>query len=390
MDLNVTAYEDLANPRLIQAWTDAVQLDTSPSVFSTYEWCAAWIETVGRDAKPIVLVATSGDRTVGLFPLCVCKSDGVRWVKFLGSDHVKGDHLGLLCDPSVRGEVCDAFFDYLVQHNDMYDGFLLEGVGCDTKLHRELHAWARQEQLRTVDREIQTLPYIDLPSTFDGYLRTLSHKRRSAVRRSRRKLDTSSAEIRFGDGQRNLEVTIDEFCRLHAKRWNANGTASKFALPQMRSFLERFCKDAARHKWLRTYELVNDGRVVGVLIAFHFGGVTSFYQIGRDPESNVLNAGMMLMTSAIEQAIAESMHRFDFLRGDEPYKSRLAKSHATQATVMIGMRRPATTAIAKEQMAQGMKRIGKKLLGDERWSRLKQAMTKRARAATLSNGDANE
>ncbi len=388
MDLNVTTYGDFSDPRLKQAWADAVYLQPSPSIFSTYEWCASWFDAVGRKTKPMVLVANDGGRTVGLLPLCVGQSNGAQWAEFLGSDRVKGDHLDMLCDPNLRDDVADAFFSFLSQPNDDYDGLLLDGIACGSRTHVELKAWAHQSQFRTVDREIQTLPYIKLPNTFDEYLATLSPKRRSAVRRSHRKLAASGAEIRVSDGQSGLEATLEDFCRLHAKRWNTVGVKSNFADPQMRTFLSQFCQQAARHNWMRTYSLVVDERTEGVLLAFHFGAVASFYQIGRDPDSSVLNAGMVLMTTSIEQAIKESMKRFDFLRGDEPYKSRLAKSQSKQATVMIGFRRPATTMIAKEQMAQGMKRICQRLLGDQRWSQLKELTRQRIGSQSATGGGA--
>lgn len=392
MDLKVTAYRDLDDPRLQRAWTEAVQFSPLASIFCTREWCQTWAETVGRDAEPFVLVAESNNQVEGVWPLCIARTEGARWVKFLGSDRVKGDHMDFLSDPIRRDVVGHAFLDFVQLNNDAYDGLLLDGMAGDSPTHRLLSGWAQQNRYRTVDREIQTLPFIQLPETFDAYLSTLSHKRRSAVRRSRRKLADADAEIRLSWGKSDLYQVLSAFCRLHAQRWNAVGLESNFADFPMRSFLTTFCTHAANEDWFRAYSLIVEGRTEGVVLAFHFNGIASFYQIGRDPNSSVLNAGMMLMTASIEQAIAESMQRYDFLRGDEPYKSRLAKSQSTQSTLMVGFRRPATTVIAKEQMAQRMKRLAQQMLGDERWSKLKDRLRrhqdrKRAHASAVEGAD---
>lgn len=343
----------------------------------------SWAETVGQDAEPFVLVAESESHVEGVWPLCIDRSDGVRWVKFMGSDRVKGDHMDFLCDPIRRDAVGNAFFNFIHQHNDAYGGMLLDGVACDSMSQRLLSEWAHENRWRTVEREIQTLPFVQLPETFDAYLSTLSHKRRSAIRRSRRKLAESGGEIRLSWGKCDLYQVLSEFCRLHAQRWNAAGKKSNFADLSMRSFLTTFCKHAADQDWFRAYSLIVKGQTEGVLLAFHFDRNASFYQIGRDPNSAILNAGMMLMTASIEQAISESMQRYDFLRGDESYKSRLAKSRSTQSTVMIGFRRPATTVIAKEQMSQRMKRLAQRMLGDERWSKLKDRLRNRPAAGRV-------
>ncbi|MEZ6085277.1 MAG: GNAT family N-acetyltransferase [Phycisphaerae bacterium] len=374
MDMKVTAYRNINDFRLQSIWKEAAASSSNVSVFCTREWCVPWAETVGGSAEPFVLVAESDRGVEGIWPLCITREDGVRWVKFMGSDRVKGDHMDFVCDANRRDAVGRAFLEFIQQQRDTFDGLLLDGIACESKTRELLGRWARQNRYREVDREVQTLPFVQLPETFDEYLSMLSHKRRSAVRRSRRKLAESGASIHLSWGKHDLYQVLGEFCRLHAKRWNAVGVKSNFANLPMRSFLTTFCTHAANEDWFRSYSLVVDGQTEGVLIAFHYKHHASFYQIGRDPESSVLNAGMMLMAASIEQAIAESMQRYDFLRGDESYKSRLAKSQSTQSTVMIGFRRPATTVIAKEQMSQRMKQIAHRVLGDERWEKLKDRM----------------
>ncbi len=385
MDLNVTAYSRLDDPRLVEAWSalDSDARDTS--IFRTHVWCSAWASNLGSAFEPLVLVASANGAPVGLLPLCVDASGSVRWLKFLGSDRVRGDHLGIVCRTENHDAVAEACLNFLLQFPRKFDGLLLDGVPVDSSTHVALRRWSKQNSFRTVDREIQTLPYIELPPTFDEYLATLSHKRRNALRRSRRKLEGSGAQVVLNRGD-DLDRVIKAFCELHAQRWNAVGAASNFADPSMRGFLKEFCTRAVDRGWFRAYLLTVGGKTEGVLLAFHFQDAASFYQIARDPNSTVLNAGMMLIAASIEQTIEESMARFDFLRGDESYKSRLAKSQSLQATVMIGMRGAAKAAVAKERLAQRLKKTANRLLGDDRWSQLKQRLG-RAKACPAPPAD---
>jgi len=195
------------------------------------------------------------------------------------------------------------------------------------------------------------------------------------------------AEIVECRRRNDVDELLAKFFELHVVRWRSEGVESRFAEPQMQAFMQGFCALAADNGWFRGYTLRDGGKTDGVLIAFHFGPEAYFYQIARDAGSRVLNAGMMLITASIEQAIRESLTRYDFLRGDESYKFRLAKSSSQQATVMIGVRRPATTAVATELLSQRFKCIASRLLGDDRWTRLKDRLRGRraARSAALGS-----
>jgi len=45
-----------------------------------------------------------------------------------------------------------------------------------------------------------------------------------------------------------------------------------------------------------------------------------FYNAGIDPDARELSPGVLLMAELIRAALGAGARRFDFLRGDEPYK----------------------------------------------------------------------
>ena len=45
-----------------------------------------------------------------------------------------------------------------------------------------------------------------------------------------------------------------------------------------------------------------------------------YYNAGVDPDARDLSPGVVLIARYIERALAAGKRRFDFLRGDEPYK----------------------------------------------------------------------
>jgi len=166
VELTVCAYDDLDDPNLRDAWL-GLQVEPGTSIFSTLQWCQSWANTLGRNCTPWVLTACNRDGVVGLWPLCVDRSASPRWVKFLGSDGVRGDHLDVLCRPAHHDAVLGAFLDYLQRDTRMFDGLLLDGIGVESKSNALLEQWCKENRYRTVNREIQTLPHVNLPGTFD-------------------------------------------------------------------------------------------------------------------------------------------------------------------------------------------------------------------------------
>jgi CelD/BcsL family acetyltransferase involved in cellulose biosynthesis len=71
---------------------------------------------------------------------------------------------------------------------------------------------------------------------------------------------------------------------------------------------------------LRLNVLRLDGRAVAVYYGFTHRERAYYYLGGFDPEFSALSPGTLAVAYAIEQALAEGVKTFDFLRGDERYK----------------------------------------------------------------------
>jgi CelD/BcsL family acetyltransferase involved in cellulose biosynthesis len=60
-----------------------------------------------------------------------------------------------------------------------------------------------------------------------------------------------------------------------------------------------------------------------------------FYQSGREPTLERESVGEVLMAIMIRRAIERGYRRFDFLRGDEPYKRHWANAARTMERLIV-------------------------------------------------------
>ncbi|MBV6458797.1 MAG: hypothetical protein HONBIEJF_01935 [Fimbriimonadaceae bacterium] len=159
---------------------------------------------------------------------------------------------------------------------------------------------------------------LELPSTFDGYLKTLSKSLRYDVRRIDR---LRNVEIRQAT-ESNVDDLLNGFFRLHSARWRSRGLPGAFASARRRAFHHRYAAAAVREGQCRLAGLYADGKLVGVLYVLQAGNGYYFYQSGFDPGAKSYSPGTLLVADSIHRAIDEGMGIFDFLRGVEPYKLR--------------------------------------------------------------------
>ncbi|MEW6198909.1 MAG: GNAT family N-acetyltransferase [Planctomycetota bacterium] len=368
MALTVQQVASFDAPGLRAAW---IRLsDTAPraSLFSTFEWCRAWADVFGAGSEIAVSLIHDGQGAPrGLLPAYVDRTGPVRWLKLLGRERVSGDHLDLLCAAEDHPACLDALWSHW-ERSVAFDGFILGDLHRDSPTLHGVRFRARQRGWPVQEREPQVVPYVDLPVTFDAYLDTLSANMRYHVRRRRRglakMLDTA---VRVVSTPAEIDAALTDLFELHQRRWQRDGRPGNLHDARKREFLRQFCRVAAERDWVRAIVMEREGVRQGVLLAFHWRGTASFYQMGWDPDTPIQSPGVVLLAESIEQAVREGLSRYDFLRGDEPYKRKWTTPAVEQVTLVVGCRARARAAIAAGRLKERVKQT----LGPAPWRKLK-------------------
>lgn len=162
---------------------------------------------------------------------------------------------------------------------------------------------------------------IDLPSTFDEYLKGLSKSLRYDVRRLNGKALSEKGAQLIWAAPENINQLASSFFELHKLRWKSRGLPGAF-FGKAEAFQRDWMSIAIQNNVLRMCILMANGKAVGSIYGMQQGQATYFYQAGMDPDASSLSPGTILTASLIERAIADGSTQFDLMRGDEPYKRR--------------------------------------------------------------------
>jgi CelD/BcsL family acetyltransferase involved in cellulose biosynthesis len=244
---------------------------------------------------------------------------------FFGASY-HADYATVLAAPAHLPSTAAALADYLASPASRdWDAVDLRRLRCADPAGDALSAALGAREIAegwtlNVDRE-DVCPVVTLPEVDDieAYLATLGKKERHEVRRKVRRAQ-GVGEIRLRESTDPLGE-LDDFIDLHQKRWGADGLFPPTkGGDQSRVFVRRLFELFGPDGGLGlTFLGVGDRRIAA---GIHFETADSllFYNAGIDPDARDLSPGVVMTWAYIRRCLERGVRRFDFLRGDEPYK----------------------------------------------------------------------
>ncbi|MDH4211003.1 MAG: GNAT family N-acetyltransferase [candidate division WOR-3 bacterium] len=282
-----------------KVWKELFKKAKNPLPFTSYEWFSVLASNLlGFD--PEIIVFRDGGVVVGILAATVTR-DVVRLV---GDERVT-DLNDILCLPGHENRITETLAEFVRQNELGLDLFPLE---VNSALVVGL-----KDQLPEVSVEKKDLcPLLELPRTWDDYLRELDSKSRHELRRKMRRINgTVIRDVKSAD--------IDILFRLMTVSDNSK---EEFLTPGIMAFFKELTERFDRNGWLRFRALVFDCNPVGAILAFVLKGRVFLYNMGFDPEYRRISPGIMTIARDIQSSISEGYEYYDFLRGDEDYKYR--------------------------------------------------------------------
>jgi CelD/BcsL family acetyltransferase involved in cellulose biosynthesis len=236
------------------------------------------------------------------------------------------DYATILTDPADLPAIAEAVAAYIASPaSGDWDVVDLRRLRCADPTGFELAAAFGAREVASgwtlnVDRE-DVCPVVTFPAgvDMDGYLATLGKKQRHEIRRKVRRAE-AVGPIRMVDSTDPLD-DIPSFIDLHQRRWGADGLfpptpGGDQSRLMFRRMFELFGTDGP----LGLTSLFVGDRRIAAGVHFETDDTLLFYNAGVDPEAREISPGVLLTYAYVQRALERGLRRFDFLRGNEPYK----------------------------------------------------------------------
>lgn len=345
-DQVVVSQEALGSAGQLQAeWTDLEQR-SELSVFLSWQWIGHWLE-VYQPEVTVIRVKLNG-RTIGLG--LVMETREIRH-GFLPSrclrlhqtgraelDQIWIEYNGFLAEKGLSREVDVACLSFLENKFRSWDEFVIGAIDTDkADFYSDVTGFSKNIRWEAPCYGVN-LDRLRVENT--PYMQSLSRNTRYQVNRSRR-LYEKQGELELVRPA-NVDEALAMFDRIapwHMNRWGRGPGRSGFANPEF----VRFHRSLVFNQWARGGVDIIAARTGGEDIALFYNlvhqGVVYFYLGGmRSEHDNKLKPGLLGHSLCIEDYLKRGFSYYDFMGGEERYKSNLGERH--RRLVQVSLQRP--------------------------------------------------
>lgn len=365
---------------------DWTRLAAGTSTFCSWEWASAMRAHVWPAAPPRIEVVERRGAIVGLLPLMGRRygpGGALREWRFLGDP--LADYGDVLAggDPTVAAGLLSAAATRRGWHRIVLDGFPADSphLGALLSAARDLRLIVRREQTHVC-------PTINLAAFPDW--ETYFHTRRSTssrktLRRQERLLGEAGRLQRVHLRAPFGAAWLAHVERLNTARQRDRGGLPLFQRPGVPGLVRQLNQTLGERLVLDALTL--DDRPIAYALGFDEGTTYAYWNVAHDPALDRFSPGSTLLMRLIESAFGR-YQTFDFLRGQETYKSAWAT--AERPTITLTLYRasgPYLLDIGRRRLADAIKRhappgLARRLRDRYGWE------TAALRGAVRSNGPA--
>ena len=295
-------------------WNRLVERCRAPVPFLTWQFQTAWYHAFTPGPLHLLAVQDGAGEWVGLLPLYETASPEGPVLRLVGGTDV-ADYLDLIAVAGREEEVWKALLPVLADGPPR--ALDLRPVPAASPTSGLLASLAESAGLACRVAVEDRCPVVELPGAWDAYLAGLSGKDRHELRRKLRRAEAGGPRVEVARTPAAMAALMDGFIALH--RRSKVGKA-RFMDEAMEVFFRDLGHALSRAGLAALWMLWLEERPAAALFCLEQAGTVSLYNSGFDPEARALSPGVVLIARTIEDAIARGFRRYDFLRGEEPYK----------------------------------------------------------------------
>ena len=276
------------------------------SPFQGYDWARVWLERLGRDCEPWLLLRD--EPAPMLLPLVLRRRGGLRRLALMGQG--VSDYLGPLPIELDPGTVEALGREIGASRKHFHVMQLQSWYSAEPTLE----CFMRALPGASIQRAYEICPWVDTSGSWDDYLSSRTRKFRTNLRR-RVRLAEEVGSVAIQRESASAEL-FEELVDVERDSWKWEGGFAMLRDQETRGFLRALLLESQNPYELWTLR-VNDE--LGAFALVFLGRETRYYYLpsfrARYPD-----VGTYLLRRIVEDSFESEFKAFDFLRGDEQYK----------------------------------------------------------------------
>jgi CelD/BcsL family acetyltransferase involved in cellulose biosynthesis len=289
-------------------------------IFVLPPWLEVWWHEFGFEAE-LYLGAVRQEGTItGIAPLLLRGSEAF----FIGSSDVC-DYLDFVIVPGREVDFLNILLDDLMGRG--VSRLNLGPLRPNSSVLTHLIGIAKDRKCEVSCKVEDISLKLDLPPTWQEYLRTLTQQQRHEVRRKLRRFwEAGDVNYRMIEDSESASQSIAIFLRLFRE---SRQDKAIFLTARMESFFTSIAMAMGQAGLLRLGILELNALPVASVMCYDYNNTVFLYNNGYDPQYSSLSTGLISKVLCIKDSIERGRGKFDFLKGAEEYKHRLGGQEIT-------------------------------------------------------------
>jgi CelD/BcsL family acetyltransferase involved in cellulose biosynthesis len=318
-------------------WDDLVSRSAIDHPFLSHTWLSTWWECFGKGNELHLVTVRAGTQLVAAAPMMRTQ------LIFYG---VKARALTSIYNPHtprfdfiIAAEVPAEIIYRLIWRE-------LSAVDCDVVVLQQVpqtsNTPAAIAQLAGNDEWLigswmaRPSPYIPLQCSYPELLSRLRGGYRYNLRKRHERLGKSgSIDVEVITEKNAVGEAMQDGLRIEAAAWKGNEGTAILSDPDVTAFYTRLAERQADLGKLRLSFLRVGGKRISFSFILHEEKTLYGVKIGYDPEYHTYSPGNMLLNLILQDACAAGLEEYDFLGGNDEWKSDWTKVSRTHEWVFL-------------------------------------------------------
>jgi CelD/BcsL family acetyltransferase involved in cellulose biosynthesis len=328
---------------LEEAWNHLSANSDNPNVFTTFGWFRTWLRRLvvdeGRERlQPYVLAIRQDGVIVGIAPLVrrVVSRFGfrVRKIEFL-THHADYNDLIVGEDQAGQASVVAEFLSSTSEHWEFVDLRDMREIPDSAGL---VEASLERAGLRCqVEQEAEVCRYLLIDRDVTELMNRFSGHRRRGIQSLRKRLANEGMRVRVIENPELEPGLLDKLIAVdHQKHLHRGVPSFVGSYPEV---FQALINNLGPSGWTYLALIELEDRPVAFQFGFRCGNKLWAYAQAYDRSFARFAPGTMVLLSLLDYGFQKSFREFDFLRGEESYKSVWSTEYHRRVRFLIWNRR---------------------------------------------------
>lgn len=317
-NLSITKIDDFSHLLTIKdQWNVALHRSDSDNPFLTFEWLSSWWSHFSDGGKLFVLIAKDEDRIIAIAPLMIIRKGIFRVLQFIGTG--RSDYLDFMI-AEKRQESLQSIFRYIHDAKKYWDIMYFRDISSDSQNLEFIKSAIGHTGMASGEIVGTMAPYMPKNGNWDNYLASKSSKFRNNMRRIEKKLE-KAGEFRITCKNTVTSEDVDAMHKIEERSWKTDAGSPRLGNQKACKFFTEVLEKFSNNSWLDLWFLCLNQEPIAYSVNFAYRNKIFNYNVAYVSEHRNLYPGKALTVKTLEDAFNRNMTEYDFLRGNEAYKS---------------------------------------------------------------------